>query len=248
MPSRGPMSTRPSLKDRRHHERVDPHRHASWLTDVVLGGQDGLVNVLGVILGVAAATHNTQLVLVAGLAAALAESTSMAAVAYTSTEAAGDLFKSERAREYRHVALVPDLERAEIRDIYARKGFSGDLLERIVETITTDKDVWVAVMMAEEHGLTDVDRKTSLRSAAVVGVSALFGSLIPLAPFLVMSAGIASLASLILSATTLFAFGVFKAKLTIGHPGMSGLKLALIGTLSALAGYAVGAIFHVPAP
>ena len=51
----------------------DPHRQASALSDIILGGQDGLVNVLGVILGVAAATSDPQIVLVAGLAATFAE-------------------------------------------------------------------------------------------------------------------------------------------------------------------------------
>ena len=65
------------------------HDHkGSNLKDVILGGQDGLVNVLGVILGVAAATYQTKIIVVAGLAAAFAESISMAAVAYTSTDAA----------------------------------------------------------------------------------------------------------------------------------------------------------------
>src|SRR5690606_33608519 len=54
----------------------DSHRQASALSDVILGGQDGLVNVLGVILGVAAATRDPQIVLVAGLAATFAESVS----------------------------------------------------------------------------------------------------------------------------------------------------------------------------
>ena len=51
--------------DIRFHLVIDPHRKASALSDVILGGQDGLVNVLGVILGVAAATSDPHLVLVA---------------------------------------------------------------------------------------------------------------------------------------------------------------------------------------
>lgn len=93
-----------------HHTRRDPHRQASALSDVILGGQDGLVNVLGVILGVAAATADARIVLVAGLAATFAESVSMGAVAYTSTLADADFYESERAREYRHVQAVPVLE------------------------------------------------------------------------------------------------------------------------------------------
>ena len=61
--------------------------HKLHLRDIILGGQDGVVNVLGIILGVAAASGDTRIVLVAGLAATFAESFSMAAVAYTSSVA-----------------------------------------------------------------------------------------------------------------------------------------------------------------
>ena len=55
--------------------------------DLILGGQDGLVDVLGVILGVATATANIKLVIIAALSSAIAESFSMGAVAYTSQKA-----------------------------------------------------------------------------------------------------------------------------------------------------------------
>src|SRR5258706_16175799 len=173
----------PAQREQDYHTRIDPHRGASALSDVILGGQDGLVNVLGVILGVAAATADTRIVLVAGLAATFAESVSMGAVAYTSTLADADFYESEREREYRHVAAAPTLERDEIRGIYQRKGFSGELLERIVETITRDKDVWGAVMMSDEHRLAPGDRNSALRAAAGVGGSALVGFPGPLVPF-----------------------------------------------------------------
>src|SRR5262245_54306305 len=87
--------------DREYHERVDPHGHRSRLVEVILGGQDGLVNVLGVILGVAAASGSQRLVIAAGLAATFAESISMAAVAFTTKRAEADLFQREAARERR---------------------------------------------------------------------------------------------------------------------------------------------------
>ena len=79
-----------------HHSKHDPHRQASGLADIILGGQDGLVNVLGVILGVAAATGDVRVVIAAGLAATFAESVSMGAVAYTSTQAEAEFYESER--------------------------------------------------------------------------------------------------------------------------------------------------------
>jgi predicted membrane protein (TIGR00267 family) len=229
-----------------HHTHLDPHRRASSLADIILGGQDGLVNVLGIILGMAAATNDAWLVIVAGLAATFAESVSMAAVAYTSNVAEADYYESELAREYRHIQEVPHLERDEIEQIYTRKGFTGDLLARIVDTITANKDVWVAVMMAEEHQLMPTDRKYALRSGFIVGISAIIGSLIPILPFAFFEVRISMLVSVVISAVVLFFVGAIKARMTIGKPGKSGLEMALIGTVSALVGYAVGALLKVP--
>ncbi len=235
----------PRGREENHHTRIDPHRRASSLSDVILGGQDGIVNVLGVILGVAAATLDARIVLVAGLAAAFAESVSMAAVAYTSMVADADFYESERARERRHVGEVPALEREEIRRIYAEKGFHGELLERIVEKITSDHDVWVNVMMAEEHRLTPVSRRTAARSGIVVGLAAIVGSLIPLLPFLVLSVRVSMIVSVGVTAGVLFAVGVYKAKVMVGSPGKSGLEMAVIGTVSALVGYGIGLLFKI---
>ncbi len=233
-------------EDSKYHLFHDPHRQASGLSDIILGGQDGLVNVLGVILGVAAATSDPRIVLVAGLAATFAESVSMGAVAYTSTLADADFYEAERAREFRHITEVPHLEKNEVREIYARKGFSGDLLDRIVETITANEDVWVAVMMNEEHQLSPTDRRQAIKSALVVGFSAIIGSLIPLAPFALLPVGDSMWVAVVVTAMVLFFVGAYKARTTVGHPGKSGLEMAVIGTLSALVGYAVGALFKIP--
>lgn len=229
-----------------HHTRRDPHRQAAELSDIILGGQDGLVNVLGVILGVAAATANTRIVLAAGMAATFAESVSMAAVAYTSRLADSAFYHSEREREYRHIHLVPAVERQEIREIYQEKGFEGELLERIVDTITADKDTWVGVMMTEEHRLAPTDRRQAIRSGLVVGLAAIIGSLIPLSPFFFLPVQAGIWTSISIGALTLFLVGAYKARATVGNAGRSGLEMAIIGTLSAIVGYAVGLLFRVP--
>jgi predicted membrane protein (TIGR00267 family) len=234
-------------KDLDHHNHTDPHKQASAISDIILGGQDGLVNVLGIILGVAAATGDAYIVLVAGLAATFAESVSMGAVAYTSTVADADYYESEREREYRHIKEVPNLEKEEIRSIYANKGFDGEMLNKIIDTITANQDVWVAVMMAEEHQLQPVNRKHALRSAIIVGVAAVIGSLIPLIPFMFVPISVAMVLSISLSAFVLFTVGVVKARMTVGHPGKSGIEMAAIGITSALVGYAVGVLLKVPA-
>jgi VIT1/CCC1 family predicted Fe2+/Mn2+ transporter len=229
-----------------HHTQTDPHRRASGLSDFILGAQDGLVNVLGVALGIAAATHDARIVLVAGLATTFAESISMGAVAYTTTLADADLYQSEREREYRHILEAPHLEIKEIRDIYSGKGFKGKLLDHIVETITANQDVWVAVMMAEEHKLAPVDRRTAVRAAWVVGLSAIIGSLVPITPFVLLPVSAGMWVSVLVTALVLFGIGAYKARMTVGRPMRSGLEMAVIGTVSALAGYLVGIILKVP--
>ena len=236
----------PLLDEILHHMHRDPHHRASSLSDFILGAQDGLVNVLGVILGIAAATNDARIVLVAGLATTFAESISMGAVAFTTTLADADHYQSEREREYRHVQEAPNLETQEIREIYESKGFKGKLLDRIVETVTANTDVWVAVMMAEEHQLAPVDRRQAFRAAWVVGVSAVLGSLVPLAPFMFLPVSTSMWSSVLVTAAVLFAIGVYKARVTVGKPIRSGTEMALIGTLSALAGYLVGFLLKVP--
>lgn len=241
-----PMTTGKLIEQVRLHDHHDPHRHESRLSDIILGGQDGLVNVLGVILGVAAATADGRIVIAAGLAATFAESISMGAVAYTSTLADDDLYLSEREREYRHIHLAPDVEIEEIRDIYRKKGFEGETLDKIVDVITSNPDVWVNVMMSEEFQMTPPEKSKALLSALIVGFSALVGSLIPLFPFFFWNVGSSISISIVIAALTLFIVGFYKARVTVGRPLRSGLQMAVIGTLSALAGYLVGLIFKVP--
>ncbi|HEX5808871.1 MAG TPA: VIT1/CCC1 transporter family protein [Anaerolineales bacterium] len=241
-----PLAKGKLIEQVRLHDHHDPHRHESRLADIILGGQDGLVNVLGVILGVAAATQDARIVIAAGLAATFAESISMGAVAYTSTLANDDLYLSEREREYRHIHLAPDVEIEEIRDIYRIKGFEGETLEKIVEVITSNPEVWVNVMMSEELRLTPPERTNALRSAIIVGLSALAGSIIPLFPFFFWNVSLSIWISIVVAALTLFVVGAYKARVTVGRPLRSGLQMAVIGTISALAGYLVGLIFKVP--
>jgi VIT1/CCC1 family predicted Fe2+/Mn2+ transporter len=230
----------------RHIER---HGGGGSLSDVILGGQDGLVNVLGVILGVAAATPDPNVVLAGGLAATFAESISMGAVAYTSTLADRDFYLAELEREKREIRELPDVEREEIRVVYREYGLEGEALEQVTAAVTSNEQVWLKVMMAEELKLLPVERG-ALQSAMVVGASALVGSLVPLVPFVLVPFGILTRAiaiviSLAVSALVLFSVGVYKARITVGRPGRSGLQMAVIGIISALAGYAIGALFGV---
>ncbi|MEN9934023.1 MAG: hypothetical protein RLZZ387_602 [Chloroflexota bacterium] len=98
----------------------------------------------------------------------------------------------------------------------------------------------------EEHQLAQVDRGQALRAALVVAIAAIVGSLVPLAPFLVLPVGPSMWLSLALAAAVLFAVGAYKARVTVGHPARSGLELALIGTVSALVGFGIRVLLRVP--
>ena len=73
------------------------HRQVNWLRDVILGGQDGLVNILGIVLGVIAGGGSTAVLLAAGFAAAITQSISMGAVGYTSAVSERDYYQAGRA-------------------------------------------------------------------------------------------------------------------------------------------------------
>jgi hypothetical protein len=66
-------------------------------------------------------------------------------------------------------------------------------------------------------------------------------------PFFFFPIGPSILVSIGLTALTLFGAGIYKAKTMVGYPGKSGLEMAVIGTISALAGYLIGALFSAPA-
>ncbi len=187
------------------------------LRDVILGGQDGLVNMLGIALGVVSAGGSTHVLIATGLAASVTES---------------------------KIESAPDVERQEVRDIYAAKGFEGQLLEDVVSTIAANRDTWVETMMAEELHLQSVEQRSLLQSAAVVTVSTMIGHLIPLAPFTVLSQTPAIVAAIALSAIALFAVGVYSAKTLVGDWRKSGAQMLVIGLGAAAIGFLIGSLFH----
>src|SRR6266850_7645247 len=126
------------------------------LRDVILGGQDGLVNMLGIALGVVAGGGSNHVLVVTGIAASITESISMGAVAYTSFGSDRDFYLAEKETEQSEISSEPDEEREEIREIYAAKGFKGQLLEDVVSTITSNRETWVSTMMNEELHLQPV--------------------------------------------------------------------------------------------
>ncbi len=221
----------------------EPHKQGNKISDIILGGQDGLVSILGLLLGLAAATSSSKIIIAGGLATIFAETLSMAAVAYTSKMADRDHYAAERRQEIKEVKEVPETERQEIVDIYAAKGFSGKLLDDIVNHITSDHELWIDTMMREELNLLPVVKRDVYRFALVVGVSTFTGAFLPLIPFFFLSVHAALIAALIVSILVLAGVGIYKANITLGKPVKSAIQMVIIGMGAAIAGYLIGLTF-----
>ncbi len=214
------------------------------LRDFILGGQDGLVNVLGLLLGVAAATNEKRIVLIAGIAALMAESISMGAVAYTSSKAAKEYYLSKLAFVRKSVVALPVEERSHIKQIYYKKGFRGKLLQDIVNKIVVDRKLFTQTLMTEELRMFPQEYEHPLKIGMTVLWATVVGSLIPLIPFFFLTVKGGVVSSLVVSLLVLFVAGSLKAKLTIGSWKKSGLEMMLIGGLAALAGYGIGKLLE----
>lgn len=226
-----------------HKESHAGSGQGSLMRQIILGGQDGLVNVLGIVLGVAGATNDPRLIIIAGLAATAAESISMGAVAYTSSKAEIEHYYAELKQESHEIDEFPEIEREEIKVIYMRKGFRGKDLEMITDRICSNRQMWIDTMMDEELGLKGKDKINPLSEAFVVGFSSVVGSLIPIVPFLFLQNAV--IPSLAFSVAVLFLAGAYKGKITVGNWLKSGVEMAAIGFGAAMVGYAIGSYLGV---
>ncbi|MGH2738935.1 MAG: VIT1/CCC1 transporter family protein [Actinomycetota bacterium] len=209
-----------------------------WIRDATFGVNDGLVSVLTLLAGVAGAVEG-DVVLLAGIAGLIAGAISMAVGAYVSAKAYRAYYRKELQREVREMRDLPEVEREEIRGIYRDRGFEGDLLERVVETITSNPRVWLKVMMSEELGLS-AQFARPLGAAAVVFVAFVSGGIIPVVPFL-FGQGLGTLAVAFgLTALALLAAGSIRSRFTGERPVLAGLELIGMATIGVGVAHGIG--------
>ncbi len=222
--------------------QIEAHPRPTLLSDFILGSQDGVVNVLGIVLGLAVAGAAIKFVIIAGLAALAAESVSMGAVAYTSTRSRRLMYESEVQRELVEMREVPELEREEVRTILRGWGYSPTEVEEMLQRIEAKPKAWLDLMMAFELHLAPVGESAPLNSALIVGSATLLGSVVPLLPFFFLRGNVAapSLTAIFLSGIMLFLIGYYEARLTIGSLLKSGARMLLIGLGSGFAGFLIG--------
>ena len=225
------------------------HPRPTLLSDFILGCQDGIVNVLGIILGLAAAVSDVRIILIATLAAICAVSIAMGAVAYTSTLSRRRLYLSERQRELREMDELPDIEREEVRQVLVEWGYTGKDLDDLLERICANPKAMLEFMMSFELKLAPVEESAARQSGLLVGGATTVGHFIPLLPFFILGSDIlaGALTAVVLSGAALFAIGWYEARVTLGVWWRNGLQMAVIGLAGGFAGFLIGhAIGNLP--
>lgn len=210
----------------------------SYLRDWVYGGIDGTVTTFAVVAGTIGADLSSRVVLILGAANLVGDGFSMAASNYSGTKAERDEYAHLRAVEERHIELVPEGEREEIREIYRQKGFCGDDLERAVSVITAHRERWIDTMMAEEYGQPKIMR-APWRAALSTFTAFIFCGAIPLLPFVV---NISRKPSISLAATALvfLSIGSLKSLWSLTSWWRSGIETLAVGLAAAALAFGVG--------
>lgn len=217
-------------------------RAAALIRDVILGGQDGLVNVLGLVLGLAVATGDTRVVVTAALAAMCAESIAMAGVAYTASGAERELAVG-MAEQLDRDLLARAERRRLARLATARSEASG---RDATAAADEEADAWRAELARWRAAMAPVRETHPVRAAVVVGLATVCGSAVPLVPFLVLPFSAAPLAALGAAAVVLAVAGAERARLTGGSPARAAAEMVIIGIASAFAGYLIGQLLRAP--
>jgi VIT1/CCC1 family predicted Fe2+/Mn2+ transporter len=225
--------------------RLAGEAHVNYLRDWIYGGIDGTITIFAVVAGVVGADLPAGVVLVLGLANLVADGFAMGAGNYSATKAEADDYRRLLAIEHKHIALEPGGEREEIRQIFASKGFSDAILERIVEVITADEDRWASTMAVEEYGLSPAV-KSPVKAALSTSAAFVLSGLVPLVSYL---AGYHFAWCVGATGLVFFVIGAVKSRWSLAGWARSGAETLLIGMsaagLSYGVGYALKTLVHV---
>lgn len=223
-------------------DRLGKQRKKSLIRDFVYGSIDGAVTTFSIVAGVKGADLSTVTILALGLSNIVSDGFSMAASNYLGTKADLDEKKMLEEFEYTQIATDPDGERKEVVEIYRQKGFEGDLLEKVVQVVVSDRKRWIRTMMTEEYG-----HSTEIASPVMAGAMTflafiLFG-IIPLAPYIFKLENAFTWATY-LTGFSFFLLGTLKSRWSLERAWLSGLKTFLIGSVAAALAYGVGILFR----
>lgn len=230
-----------TLEESAIHDRI----HGRYIGDIVYGALDGIVTTFAVISGVAGASLPSGIVLILGFANLFADGLSMAVGNYLGTKSQREYQERERAREIWEIEHLPEAERQEVRLIYANKGFTGALLEQVVDVITSDKKRWLDTMMLEELQIVPNHDTSPKMAGFMTFISFVIAGFIPLLPYVLSYAfpffeTYMYPIAVMLTFITLFAVGSLRVYVTGKQWWRSGLEMLLVGGATALVAYLIG--------
>jgi VIT1/CCC1 family predicted Fe2+/Mn2+ transporter len=151
----------------------------NYLREFVYGGIDGAVTTFAVVAGAVGANLDASIIIILGFANLLADGFSMSVGAYLSAKSENENYQKHRSIEYWEVDNIPEKEREEIVDIYKAKGFEGDLLQKVVDVIVSDRDRWVDEMMKDELNMIE-ESKSPFKIGLATLISFILIGFIPL--------------------------------------------------------------------
>ena len=212
----------------------------SRLREAVFGTQDGLISTLGALTGIAAGTQNREAVIVAGLVIIVVESLSMAAGSYLSSKSQREYLERLLKEEEEEIARDPEGERAELCEMYRRRGFADAEIEIIANRLMSDPKLLLEDMAHKELGIAPEALEEPLGNAVVMGTAYVAGGLIPVLPYLILPMASAMPVSIVGTIFFLFLVGGLKGRIVQQSWWRSGLEMLTIAGLAGLAGFVVG--------
>jgi VIT1/CCC1 family predicted Fe2+/Mn2+ transporter len=222
---------------------IESHFTASAsVRDVVIGMADGLTVPFALAAGITGAIADNpaaaSLVVTAGLAEIAAGSIAMGLGGYLAARTDVEHYESERQREIHETVELADVETEEVAKVFRDYGLSQEQMEPVVTAICSDQKRWVDFMMRFELGLEAPDPKRATRSAITIAAAYIFGGLIPLAPYMLLSDIASGLRySILITLAALGVFGFVKSRF-IGIPAWKGaLQTVLTGGIAATAAF-----------
>ncbi|HEY3281893.1 MAG TPA: VIT1/CCC1 transporter family protein [Armatimonadota bacterium] len=220
-------------------------RTGSWIGDAIYGVNDGLGACFGIVSGMAGYSGGGHVVLIAGLAGAMASALSMGSGAYLATKSEREVHEAEMGRERREIEESPDHEREELELIYQLQGFTEDEARMMAHRMSENPEQFLKVMAQEELGLSTHTLPSPWVSTLSATLSTALGALVPVVPFFFTSGMPAVAASFIISTLAHFAVGAAKSLVTARSWLASGTEMTMVGVLEAAATYGLGLVLSV---
>lgn len=218
-------------------------RFQDYIGEFVYGGIDGSVTTFAVVAGATGGGLDSSVVIILGFANLFADGFAMSVGSYLSTKSEKQKYEKHKAIEYWEIEHLREREIEEVREIYTRYGFKGQLLEDVVNHITADKDRWVEVMMKEELEMQE-ETKTPLGMGAATFVAFLLMGLIPLLIYLYdyLMASTANLFTIssVMTGLVFLGIGYLKSSVTGSSKWHGMLETLLLGGAAAVLSYIVG--------